>query len=426
MYRFVHLSIFLISTSFLFAQDFNLTGAGARAEGFGGAFIGLADDATAVVWNPAGLSQLERPEASIVARFISNGAKYTDNFDASLNEDESQSYFSFNFGSFATPVSLSGLKIVAAIAYQRQLDFYKKFKKEYRNPSNPSQLWTVNSDASGGANTITPAIALKLNPMISVGLSANIWTGSLNSTDKMSVASIGFNGSYTENTELNFSGFNFVLGGLADFESSSSRIPLKLGVTLKTPFTLFSDGTFKENDQIFTGTTDNYDVKQEIAMPLMLGFGASYRIGDNFTIALDYEMRMYGDKEISTDAASKSSGLSGNSKEKISQSGNNLNEFRIGAEYLIVMEQGIIPLRLGFKTVPTPLSKQTYSAANGDYIPTSEQVSGSGIAIGSGYITDRFAIDVTLSSVAYTQEFDTDGKIDFSIGTLSTSVIIYF
>ena len=52
--------------------NFNLTGAGARAAGMGGAFIGVADDATAIVWNPAGLTQLHHPEASVVTRFIND------------------------------------------------------------------------------------------------------------------------------------------------------------------------------------------------------------------------------------------------------------------------------------------------------------------------------------------------------------------
>ncbi|MCU0645955.1 MAG: hypothetical protein MUC94_17060, partial [bacterium] len=44
--------------------DFNFIGAGARARGMGGAFIGGADDATAASWNPAGLVFLEKMEAS--------------------------------------------------------------------------------------------------------------------------------------------------------------------------------------------------------------------------------------------------------------------------------------------------------------------------------------------------------------------------
>src|SRR5687768_569351 len=38
----------------LHAQDFG--GVGARAEGMGGAFVAVADDASAVYWNPAGIA----------------------------------------------------------------------------------------------------------------------------------------------------------------------------------------------------------------------------------------------------------------------------------------------------------------------------------------------------------------------------------
>ena len=44
----------------------NPVGSGARALGMGGAFIAVADDATAASWNPGGLVQLERPEISAV------------------------------------------------------------------------------------------------------------------------------------------------------------------------------------------------------------------------------------------------------------------------------------------------------------------------------------------------------------------------
>ena len=40
------------------AGGFEGPGLGARAESMGGAFIGVADDWTAIYWNPAGLAQL--------------------------------------------------------------------------------------------------------------------------------------------------------------------------------------------------------------------------------------------------------------------------------------------------------------------------------------------------------------------------------
>lgn len=45
------------------AAAFLEIGVGARSQGMGGAFVSLADDATAMYWNPAGISRLGRVEA---------------------------------------------------------------------------------------------------------------------------------------------------------------------------------------------------------------------------------------------------------------------------------------------------------------------------------------------------------------------------
>jgi hypothetical protein len=50
---------------------FSFSNPGARSIGLGGAFVALADDATAVYSNPGGLVQLARPEISIDGRFWS-------------------------------------------------------------------------------------------------------------------------------------------------------------------------------------------------------------------------------------------------------------------------------------------------------------------------------------------------------------------
>jgi len=55
----------------------SLSDPGARSMGFGGAFVGLADDATAAFANPAGLVQLLRPEVSIEGRSWSHSMPFT-------------------------------------------------------------------------------------------------------------------------------------------------------------------------------------------------------------------------------------------------------------------------------------------------------------------------------------------------------------
>ena len=57
--------------------QFSFSDPGARSLGFGGAFVALADDATAAIANPAGLVQLVRPEVSIEGRHWSFSTPYT-------------------------------------------------------------------------------------------------------------------------------------------------------------------------------------------------------------------------------------------------------------------------------------------------------------------------------------------------------------
>lgn len=49
-----------------YAAEFLDTGIGVRAMGMGGAFTAIADDASSVYWNPAGLMRLSRPEAAFM------------------------------------------------------------------------------------------------------------------------------------------------------------------------------------------------------------------------------------------------------------------------------------------------------------------------------------------------------------------------
>jgi long-subunit fatty acid transport protein len=60
------------------ALEFSFTDPGARSMGLGGAFVALADDATAAFSNPAGLVQLLRPEVSLELRRRNYSTPYTE------------------------------------------------------------------------------------------------------------------------------------------------------------------------------------------------------------------------------------------------------------------------------------------------------------------------------------------------------------
>ncbi len=58
--------------------QFSFSNPGARSLGFGGAFVALADDATAAFANPAGLVQISRPEVSVEGRLWNFSTPFTE------------------------------------------------------------------------------------------------------------------------------------------------------------------------------------------------------------------------------------------------------------------------------------------------------------------------------------------------------------
>ncbi len=79
---FLGLAILMIPVRLLAQQaivplQLSFSDPGARSAGLGGAFVALADDATAAFANPAGLVQLVKPEISIEARNWSHSIPYT-------------------------------------------------------------------------------------------------------------------------------------------------------------------------------------------------------------------------------------------------------------------------------------------------------------------------------------------------------------
>ena len=71
----------LTNTETFSGFQFNFNNPGARALGMGGAFVAVADDATAVVANPAGLTILQRPEFSAEYKYT----RFRNNINAFTN-----------------------------------------------------------------------------------------------------------------------------------------------------------------------------------------------------------------------------------------------------------------------------------------------------------------------------------------------------
>ncbi len=322
------------------AWDLNLTGAGARAEGLGQAFTGIADDATALVWNPGGLTTLQKPELSIVGKSVFS---------------ENRNFAKPTFASIVYPMQ-SGLVIAAA--YQEQINFTFDFE-DYQDEDGNTESWS----STGGAKTITVGVAHRVGSVFSIGLAANYWFDG---------ADWDFTGTDLQDNSVDDSfrekskGVNGVVGILADLGLKKNPLPLKLGLVVRTPGAKALDAD-----------------EDPFKIPLMTGLGASYRIGEAWTVAADGEARFF---------------------ENAMDDGRNTVQLRVGTEYLFIGESVVIPVRLGFRTNPSPFTGEG---------------TGKVLAVGSGYIASRFAFDMAYAFV----ENPWTG-IDFH--TLHSSLIVYF
>ncbi|HOQ32027.1 MAG TPA: outer membrane protein transport protein [Candidatus Hydrogenedens sp.] len=165
----------------------NVIGSGARAIGMGGAFIAIADDATAASWNPGGLTQLERPEFSMVYTYKYIGEDFESLPHPELEGDYSVDFSQLNYMSFVYPFqrTIKGRNLVLSLNYQAKYDFSRELDFYYRDISalalgNRAGLHSlVKYKQSGQLATLSPALGFEITDRLSVGLVLNLWNQSL-------------------------------------------------------------------------------------------------------------------------------------------------------------------------------------------------------------------------------------------------------
>ena len=145
-------------------------GAGARSLGMGGAFVAIADDATANTWNPAGMTQLERPEASLTAGY---SRRRTESAAGVVTQDD----LGVDHVSVVLPFHV-GCQQTVGLAWQRQFDFTKgiAFSTTQTDESGFStDTRTTAIDQEGGFATLGLSYAIEPISGLSFGATLFDW-----------------------------------------------------------------------------------------------------------------------------------------------------------------------------------------------------------------------------------------------------------
>lgn len=250
-------SSFALTNEEVFSQfQFNFITPGARATALGGAFIGLADDATAVESNPAGLTQLAAPEVSAEFKYLQytteqileNYEKYTEIRRMEFED----SVVSTPFLSIVYPVK----RFVFSLYRQELLNY----KSAYRTGAS---LIRIPGKDSGGLYPIDASVELNI---INYGIGAAVEI----LEDKLSFA-----------VSPRWSFMNM--------ESRSSRF-YSTSVELENGTSWFLPTDFSLSDLLNETTIDDEDNGFSINAGVMwklhpkISIGAVYRSGTEFTV----------------------------------------------------------------------------------------------------------------------------------------------
>ncbi len=400
----------------------NPVGSGARATGMGGAFIAIADDATAASWNPSGLIQLERPELSVVGAYFDRKEDFSSDDHPEINNEGSNDDMNVNYISATYPFNLANKNMVISVSYQRLYEFERSFDYNFDfSSAGLNLLQDKQFSQEGYLGALGLAGAVQLTPVLSLGATFNIWTDELfwdnGWEEKFSEQSVGTQGgaSLTVDTNINdrysdFEGYNANFGLLWSINEH-----LTLGAVLKTSFEASIHHEFRfTSTSIFgppadTTTSSKLNLTEDVSleMPLSYGIGLAWRYSDTLSFAFDIYRTMWSDYILTDGADNEFSPIDG--RPKSDSDVDDTTQVRVGGEYLFIGQQTVVPVRAGLFYDPQPSE-----GSPEDFY---------GIAVGSGIGYKSFIFDIAYQ-LRWGNNVDTGNLISTSKADITQHLVL--
>lgn len=334
--------------------QFNFITPGARAIALGGAFIGLADDATAVETNPAGLTQLLDPEISAEFKYITYTTEQIyENFsydtDITMKEFD-DSVVSVPFMSYVYPFK----RAVFSVYRQESVNYKSSYRTSplicipgfIQVPTNPGIRDVILPfDSSVDLNVINYGIgaAIRLTDSLSLAISPRL------SRMKIQSHSAHFDSTPVYDDNI-FSDDNVLWETILDDDDNELSINVGL---MWQPHSKVSIGAVYRSGPQFTATLKNgrgsLDIINDpdeaeftLNVPALFGIGIAFRATDFLMFTLDEVHIRYKDLMEDFDAIQ-----GGVYVDKYDFFIDNATEIHVGAEYLLILGEKILAIRAG-------------------------------------------------------------------------------
>lgn len=374
-------------------------GVGARAMGMGGAYVGVADDYSAMYWNPAGLGQINRMEVNVgfshnkIVNTASFDPQSTDLVPTDANSIKSEDTYSrLNSLGVTIPVPTFQGSLVFGVGYNKVRDFDNRFNiegynegwaaypdffyqmaEDYQYTTVENNLYQKQSIIEQGAlNTFSIAGSIELQENFFLGATVNFIGGKDDYSMEFSEHDI-YNlhnvyqdydqdgnenisdldeWTYQQSIVSEFRGTNLKLGALYGFGRA-----LRIGATVTPPTTYKIKETWADSWDEYYDSGDEFHVEEEsgvtnykIRTPYTFSFGASMKVL-NFLFTAGADFQDWSQAEFLNDPP-----ILGETKNEINRriatDFKSITKLRLGAEMFIPIVRAKV--RAGWFQDPSP------------------------------------------------------------------------
>ncbi len=377
----------LILCTGLFSNGLNLNSIGSKGSAMGTAGVGLADDFSAVYFNPAGLTQMKEANLTLFLTDIVPNASYNFELFGTTLADTESGYIHYPSGALSYFKPISDKVVVGIAGYV---------------PSGVGIEWSGEELAllSGGTAfewysfiamiTVSPAIAIKVSDNFSIGATLNINYVKL----VMRRPGGGDNGVPFFQYEEDINGV--ALGATFGMMYKPSDI-ISLGAAFKIPVKATIDGTAKAPFLTNLGLSGESAIERTATWPMWFGTGIAIKPNDRLTIIADVHFNNWKKmQDIPTtfdNAGWKAAGLEQSTEFTLKWE--NTIDFKFGIEYWL---SDSFALRAGYYTDLSPSPEETLNIL----LPSLDYKA---ITCGFAYKTSKFTVDFALEYLTGDERF---------------------
>ncbi len=345
---------------------------GAKAAGMGTAFVGLADDPSAILFNPGGLTQSKGTNVYAGVSAVIPSTRYADASGDSTRTESRVFYPPHLYASsdFGTRDFVFGLGL------------YSPFGIGGRtwDPTGPTRYVSVQNDIT--TFSVNPTIAWRAFPALSLAFGVDYMRSDIKMKRKIDQSMVGA-GDATNELEADGDGWGYNLGVLIQGDQTRIGLAYRSAITINYRGDMSIDGIAPALQPLFGSSSYSSAITTKNRFPEIYSLGVSYLFSTRLVIAADAELVRWSSfkkMDVNIEREIPAAGVIDTSTP--------LNwkdswQFKIGAEYSI---SDTVALRTGYAFLNTPVPDNTFEPGN----PDADQQH---VSVGLGYRVANWRID---------------------------------